>query len=110
MDGPPRRRGPGPPVRELVFSRAPPRLGPGRRIPPRPDRRDAAGGGLDRGRPDGGVDDRKAGSVKRPSSARAVLNRLAPFLGLLLVLALFSLIPEVQARFLRPANFLSVAT
>ncbi len=48
--------------------------------------------------------------MKRPSSARAVLNRLAPFLGLLLVLALFSLIPEVQARFLRPANFLSVAT
>ena len=48
--------------------------------------------------------------MKAGSNARAVLNRLAPFLGLLLVLALFSLIPEVQARFLRPANFLSVAT
>ena len=48
--------------------------------------------------------------MKQRSNARAVLNRLAPFLGLILVLAIFSLIPEVQGRFLRPANFLSVAT
>jgi ribose transport system permease protein len=48
--------------------------------------------------------------MKQRSNAGAVLNRLAPFLGLILVLAIFSLIPEVQARFLRPANFLSVAT
>jgi len=48
--------------------------------------------------------------MKQRSNARTLLNRLAPFLGLILVLALFSLIPEVQARFLRPANFLSVAT
>jgi ribose transport system permease protein len=43
-------------------------------------------------------------------NARTLVNRLAPFLGLILVLAIFSLLPEVQARFLRPANFLSVAT
>ena len=48
--------------------------------------------------------------MKPRSNARALINRLAPFLGLILVLTLFSLIPEVQARFLRPANFLSVAT
>jgi ribose transport system permease protein len=48
--------------------------------------------------------------MKRPPNAQAALNKLAPFLGLILVLAIFSLIPEVQARFLRPANFLSVAT
>jgi ribose transport system permease protein len=48
--------------------------------------------------------------MKQRSSAGAVLNRLAPFLGLILVLAIFSLLPDVQARFLRPANFLSVAT
>jgi len=46
---------------------------------------------------------------RRPASP-GLLNRLAPFLGLLLVLALFSLLPEVRARFLRPANILSVAS
>jgi len=38
------------------------------------------------------------------------LNFLGPFIGLVLVIALFSLIPEVQGRFLRFANFKSVAT
>jgi ribose transport system permease protein len=38
------------------------------------------------------------------------LNFFGPFIGLLLVIALFSLIPEVQGRFLRFANFKSVAT
>ena len=38
------------------------------------------------------------------------LSFLGPFIGLLLVIALFSLIPEVQGRFLRFANFKSVAT
>jgi len=38
------------------------------------------------------------------------LSVLGPFLGLLLVIALFSLVPEVRERFLRPANFKSVAT
>jgi ribose transport system permease protein len=41
---------------------------------------------------------------------KILFNWLAPFLGLLLVLALFSLLPEVRERFLRPANFKSVAT
>ncbi|MBN2206171.1 MAG: ABC transporter permease [Candidatus Aminicenantes bacterium] len=41
---------------------------------------------------------------------KVLLNWLAPFLGLLLVLVLFSLMPEVRDRFLRPANFKSVAT
>jgi ribose transport system permease protein len=38
------------------------------------------------------------------------LNIFGPFIGLVLVIALFSLIPEVQGRFLRAANFKSVAT
>jgi ribose transport system permease protein len=38
------------------------------------------------------------------------LNILGPFVGLLFVIAIFALIPEVQDRFLRIANFKSVAT
>jgi len=41
---------------------------------------------------------------------QTVLNLLAPFLGLILVIALFSSMPEVQSRFLRAANLTSVAT
>ena len=41
---------------------------------------------------------------------QTALNILGPFVGLILVIALFSLIPEVQDRFLRIANFKSVAT
>jgi ribose transport system permease protein len=38
------------------------------------------------------------------------LDFFGPFIGLVLVIAIFSLIPEVQGRFLRFANFKSVAT
>ena len=50
--------------------------------------------------------------MSRPSRARLgrALNIFGPFIGLLLVIALFALIPEVQGRFLRAANFKSVAT
>jgi ribose transport system permease protein len=50
--------------------------------------------------------------MTRPARARLAkaLNVFGPFIGLLLVVALFSLIPEVQGRFLRFANFKSVAT
>ncbi len=46
---------------------------------------------------------------RRTGLAKA-LNLFGPFVGLLLVIALFALIPEVQGRFLRFANFKSVAT
>jgi ribose transport system permease protein len=49
-------------------------------------------------------------SRQRRASLGHALNFLGPFIGLLLVIALFSLIPEVQGRFLRFANFKSVAT
>ena len=49
-------------------------------------------------------------SRQRPAGLQKVLNVLGPFIGLALVIALFSLIPEVQGRFLRFANFKSVAT
>lgn len=50
--------------------------------------------------------------MSRPTRARfgRALNFFGPFIGLLLVIALFALIPEVQGRFLRVANFKSVAT
>ncbi len=48
--------------------------------------------------------------MKGKNKLRALLNLLAPFLGLLLVIILFSLMPEIQDRFLRLANFKSVAT
>jgi len=38
------------------------------------------------------------------------MNLLAPFLGLILVIAIFSSMPDVQSRFLRIANLKSVAT
>jgi ribose transport system permease protein len=38
------------------------------------------------------------------------LNFVGPFIGLLLVIALFSLLPEVRGRFLRFGNFANVAT
>ncbi len=41
---------------------------------------------------------------------RVLLNVLGPFLGLLLVILIFSLLPQVQERFLRLGNFKSVAT
>jgi len=39
-----------------------------------------------------------------------LINLLAPFLGLILVIVIFSSIPDVQSRFLRAANLKSVAT
>jgi ribose transport system permease protein len=48
--------------------------------------------------------------MKKKSKLQAVFNFLAPFLGLILVLAIFSAIPDVQSRFLRLANLKSVAT
>ena len=49
-------------------------------------------------------------SRQRSSGLTKALNIVGPFVGLLLVIALFSAIPEVQGRFLRFANFKSVAT
>jgi len=48
--------------------------------------------------------------MKKVKKLQALINILAPFLGLLLVLVVFSSIPDVQGRFLRAANFKSVAT
>jgi ribose transport system permease protein len=48
--------------------------------------------------------------MKGKKSVKALLSWFGPFLGLLLVLVLFSSIPEVQDRFLRLANIKSVAT
>jgi len=41
---------------------------------------------------------------------RSIVNWLGPFIGLLLVIALFSLMPEVRGRFLRVSNFINVVT
>jgi len=41
---------------------------------------------------------------------RVMINFLGPFMGLLLVILIFALLPEVQDRFLRLGNFKSVAT
>jgi ribose transport system permease protein len=41
---------------------------------------------------------------------RVLINFLGPFLGLILVILIFSLLPQVQDRFLRAGNFVSVAT
>jgi ribose transport system permease protein len=49
-------------------------------------------------------------SRQRPAKLQQALNVLGPFIGLVLVIAIFALIPEVQGRFLRYANFKSVAT
>jgi ribose transport system permease protein len=41
---------------------------------------------------------------------RALINWLGPFIGLILVIVLFSLLPDVRDRFLRVSNLRSVAT
>jgi len=41
---------------------------------------------------------------------RALINWLGPFLGLILVILIFSLLPEVRDRFLRVSNLRNVAT
>jgi ribose transport system permease protein len=48
--------------------------------------------------------------MKRKTKLQALFNLLAPFLGLILVIVIFSSIPDVQSRFLRAANVKSVAT
>ncbi len=48
--------------------------------------------------------------MKRKTKLQALINLLAPFLGLIIVIMLFSSIPDVQSRFLRAANLKSVAT
>jgi len=48
--------------------------------------------------------------MKDKNRIQALLNWLGPFLGLILVLVIFSSIPEVQDRFLRISNLKSVAT
>jgi len=66
---------------------------------------------MDRRAPDGGGYNRKGIlTMKRAGRLQPVLNLLAPFLGLILVILIFSLMPEVQSRFLRGANLKAVAT
>jgi ribose transport system permease protein len=48
--------------------------------------------------------------MKERSRIQILINWLGPFLGLILVLVIFSSIPEVQDRFLRISNLKSVAT
>jgi ribose transport system permease protein len=48
--------------------------------------------------------------MKGRGRLQVLLNWIAPFLGLLLVIIIFSSIPEVQDRFLRIANLKTVAT
>jgi ribose transport system permease protein len=48
--------------------------------------------------------------MPRTNRIRLLVNFLGPFIGLLLVIAIFSLLPQVQDRFLRLGNFKSVAT
>ena len=47
---------------------------------------------------------------KRKGKLQTILNWLGPFLGLILVMLIFSSIPEVRDRFLRASNLKSVAT
>jgi ribose transport system permease protein len=47
---------------------------------------------------------------QRKGHLQKALNVLGPFVGLVFVIAIFALIPEVQDRFLRLGNFKSVAT
>jgi ribose transport system permease protein len=48
--------------------------------------------------------------MKSSPKLRSALNLLAPFLGLILVLILFSVLPDVGPRFLRLSNLKAVAT
>jgi ribose transport system permease protein len=50
--------------------------------------------------------ERRAGSKR----IRLLINFLGPFIGLILVILIFSLLPQVQDRFLLPGNLKSVAT
>jgi ribose transport system permease protein len=48
--------------------------------------------------------------MKKKTKLQSLINLLAPFLGLILVIVIFSSIPDVRSRFLRLANLKSVAT
>ncbi|MDD8026702.1 MAG: ABC transporter permease [Acidobacteriota bacterium] len=48
--------------------------------------------------------------MNSPNKLKSAINLVAPFLGLILVLALFSAMPDVSSRFLRLANLKAVAT
>lgn len=47
---------------------------------------------------------------EKRNQIKTLLNWIGPFIGLILVLALFASMPEIQERFLRIANLKSVAT
>jgi len=49
-------------------------------------------------------------AMKGKKRLQVLINWLGPFLGLILVILIFSSLPEVQDRFLRLSNFKSVAT
>src|SRR6267154_2545566 len=49
-------------------------------------------------------------SSNQPSAARRLFNLIGPFLGLLLVVGLFSLSPTVRPYFLTGANFKIILT
>ncbi|MEN6310121.1 MAG: ABC transporter permease [Acidobacteriota bacterium] len=49
-------------------------------------------------------------SGQRKGNLQKALNVFGPFIGLIFVVAIFALIPEIQDRFLRVGNFKSVAT
>src|SRR5512138_18439 len=122
MDRRPGPRGQGRPVRQLLPSRAARDLRPHRGLSPGRPRRRPSDPGVGRRRPDGGghggpdlaghLDRTKERGMSRRHRAgmSRALNFFGPFIGLVLVIALFALIPEVQGRFLRGANFKSVAT
>jgi ribose transport system permease protein len=48
--------------------------------------------------------------MKQKTKLQSAFNLLAPFLGLILVIALFSVLPDVGPRFLRLSNLKAVAT
>ena len=48
--------------------------------------------------------------MKPKTKLQSAINLLAPFLGLILVIALFSVLPDVGPRFLRLSNLKAVAT
>ncbi len=48
--------------------------------------------------------------MNQKTKIQSAINLLAPFLGLILVIALFSALPDVQSRFLRVSNLKAVAT
>ncbi|MDP2914964.1 MAG: ABC transporter permease [Candidatus Aminicenantes bacterium] len=48
--------------------------------------------------------------MRQQTRLQTLINLLAPFLGLILILAIFSSMPDIQSRFLRLANLKSVAT